>query len=173
MGNPHSVDLSVLFLREIDALVREVDLYPTDAAVWKEIPGVPNTGGTLVLHLVGNLRFFIGSTIGSGDYVRDREAEFALRGVPRATLRSVIATARREVEMGLTQLSTSMLEAPFPVAVGGRQMSTQLFVLHLLSHLAYHLGQIDYHRRASTGDSRSANALPLANLGEASGQPKS
>ncbi len=172
MGNPHSVDLSALFLREIDALSREVELYPTDAAVWKEIPGMPNTGGTLVLHLVGNLRFFIGSTIGGVDYVRDREAEFALRGVPRATLRSMIATARRDVERGLSQLSTSMLEAPYPVAVGGRQMPTQLFVLHLLSHLAYHLGQIDYHRRTSSGDSASANALSLATLGEASGQHK-
>lgn len=173
MGTPLSVDLSALFLREIDAIGREVELYPTDAAVWKEIPGVPNTGGTLVLHLVGNLRFFVGSTIGGADYVRDREAEFADRGVPRATLRSMIATARGEVELGLSRLSTSRLEAPYPVAVGGRQLSTQLFVLHLLSHLAYHLGQIDYHRRVSSGDSASANALPLTNLGEASGQPKS
>ena len=73
-------ELTILYLREIDALRREVELYPTDAAVWQEVAGAPNTGGTLVLHLVGNLRAFIGSTIGHSGYVRDRDAEFARRG---------------------------------------------------------------------------------------------
>jgi hypothetical protein len=160
-------DLVVLLIRELDALRREVDLYPTDASVWNAIPGAPNVGGTLVLHLVGNLRYFIGSAIGRGGYVRDREAEFAVRDVTRAELLTLIVETRREVEAGLSHLSESMLEAPFPVAVGGRSMSTRLFLLHLLSHLAYHLGQIDYHRRVVTGDAASANALPLSGLGVA------
>ena len=79
----------------------------------------------------------------------------------------MIDAARHDVATGLAHLSPSVLESPFPVAVGGRRMVTKLFVMHLLSHLAYHLGQIDYHRRAATGDAASAKTLPLAHLGDA------
>lgn len=156
--------LSTLFLREVDALGREVELYPTDAAVWKEIPGLPNSGGTLVLHLVGNLRSFIGGTLGQTGYVRDREAEFSVRGTPRSGLLELVAAARSEVAGALRDLDDSRLPAQFPVAVGGVSLPTELFLLHLLSHLGYHLGQIDYHRRASTGDSASAHTLPVRAL---------
>jgi hypothetical protein len=36
--------------------------------------------------------------------------------------------------------------------------------MHLAVHLGYHLGQIDYHRRAVTGDSASVDALSLQPL---------
>lgn len=157
-------ELSTLFLRELDALRREVELYPTDAAVWSEIPGVPNPAGTLVLHLVGNLRYFIGGTLGRTGYVRDREAEFSVRDTPRSELLHLIAVARSEVADAMRVLEPSTLPAQFPVAVRGISLPTELFLLHLLSHLGYHLGQIDYHRRASTGNSASANALPIKAL---------
>jgi len=158
-------ELSVLLLRELDALQREVERYPTDEAVWKAIPGVPNVGGTLVLHLTGNLRHFIGATLGRSGYVRDREAEFNLRDVPRRELLSQIAAARGEVAETLRNLPPAILSETYPITVNGVSLPASLFLHHLLAHLAYHLGQIDYHRRASTGDSASANALPLSALG--------
>jgi dienelactone hydrolase/predicted ester cyclase len=156
--------LSVLLLRELDALSREVGLYPSDEAVWAARPGMPNVGGTLVLHLVGNLRYFVGGVLGGTGYMRDREAEFSTRDVPRTELQALIADTRREVADTFDGLRSSDISGPFPVAVNGMTFSTELFMEHLLSHLAYHLGQIDYHRRALTGQSHSANALPLASL---------
>ena len=132
----------------------------------KVVPGLPNTGGTLVLHLVGNLRGFIGATLGASGYTRDRDAEFTTRGVPRAALVGLVQDAKREVVAALREVSNERLSARFPVAVGGRAMTTSLFLHHLLAPLGYHLGQIDYHRRASTGDSTSAHTLPLAPLGD-------
>ena len=44
--------------------------------------------------------------------------------------------------------------------------SVDEFVVHLLSHLAYHLGQLDYHRRVVTGENRSIGALPVKELGD-------
>ena len=161
-------ELSTLLVRELDALRREVELYPSDAAVWREVPGLPNSGGTLVLHLVGNLRLFIGDALGRTGYVRDREAEFSVRGTPRKELLDLIAVARSEVTGAMRDLDPTALPAQFPIAVGGVSLPTGMFLLHLLSHLGYHLGQIDYHRRASTGDSTSANALPIKALVERS-----
>lgn len=159
-------DLSLLLTRELDALRREIELYPSDDALWTALPGLPNTGGTLVLHLAGNLRHFIGGVLGGSGYRRDRDAEFNQRGVTRSELLALVAEARSEVVLALDRVSPEQLAARFPQAVGGRAMSTSLFLTHLLAHLAYHLGQIDYHRRASTGDAVSVNALPLSPLGD-------
>lgn len=159
-------DLAVLFLREIDALGREVALYPDDEAAWRAIPGLPNTGGTLVLHLAGNLRHFIGATLGRTGYARDRDAEFATRGVARHELHALVETARAEVASTLRELSPSVLDAPYPLPLAGHTLPTGLFLSHLLSHLAFHLGQLDYHRRASTGDAQSARPISLAALGD-------
>jgi hypothetical protein len=159
-------DVAVLFVRELDALQREIELYPSDDALWHVVPGLPNAGGTLVLHLVGNLRAFIGGALGASGYTRNRDAEFSDRGLPRATLVALVNDARREVEAALREVSHDQLSSRFPQAVGGRSMTTSLFLHHLLAHLAYHLGQIDYHRRAATGNAVSANVLPLAPLGD-------
>ena len=48
-------DFSFFFQRELDALSREVSLYPSDEDVWRPVPGQPNVGGTLALHLCGKL----------------------------------------------------------------------------------------------------------------------
>ncbi|MGL4608861.1 MAG: hypothetical protein ACRCYY_04120 [Trueperaceae bacterium] len=77
-------DFKRTFLREVATLERELDLYPDEASVWKELPGLPNSAGTLFLHLAGNLQHFLGATLGQTGYVRDRDAEFASRGIARA-----------------------------------------------------------------------------------------
>src|SRR6187551_3396600 len=63
--------------RDLATLRRELDLYADDAGPWREVPGLANCGGTLALHLAGNLRHFVGARLGTSGYVRDRTAEFA------------------------------------------------------------------------------------------------
>ena len=40
-------DVSAVMLRDIDALRAQVEAYPTDELLWRAIPGLPNSGGTL------------------------------------------------------------------------------------------------------------------------------
>jgi hypothetical protein len=152
-------DLSFLFQRELDALAREVELYPSDDGVWQPVAGQPNVGGTLVLHLCGNLRHFIGAVLGKSGYVRDRDAEFSRRDVSRAELRDTIAAARADVALALASADDKMLARTYPLEYGGVNLRVDLLLLQLLSHLAFHLGQVDYHRRAVTGDRASAAAI--------------
>jgi hypothetical protein len=163
--DPLTQDLSTLFLRDLDGLRREIELYPDDAAPWTEIPGLPNRGGTLALHLAGNLRHFVGGILGGSGYVRDRDLEFSARGVPRAELLDKVAAARQEVEAALASLDPVRLDSDYPLPHGGRIISTRLYLMHLAMHLVYHLGQIDYHRRAATGDATSAGVIPVRVLG--------
>ncbi len=162
--NPFLTDLSKSFARDLDTLGREVALYPDDASLWAERPGLPNTGGNLALHLTGNVRHFIGMTLGSSGYVRNRDHEFAARAGSRAELQAQIAAAKAEVAAALAALPESRLAEPFPAAVGGVTLPTRMFLLHLATHFTFHLGQIDYHRRIVTGNAQSANTLPVAAL---------
>ncbi len=157
-------DLTRLLGRELATLRDELLAYPDDTSVWALPAGLPNSAGTLTLHLAGNLRFYIGATLGATGYVRDREAEFAQRNVPRDELLRLVERAADEITRTLAALDPAMLAEPFPVEVGGVRLETQRFLFHIEAHLAYHLGQIDYHRRIVTGHAKSVGALPLSAL---------
>ena len=157
-------DLRRLLARELATLRREVEAYPDDASLWAAVPGLTNSGGNLALHLCGNLRHFIGAGLGRTGYVRDRDAEFSAKGRSRAELLEEIGHAAADVEAALRDLDPARLGSPFPLAVGGIHPPTGRFLLHLLGHLAFHLGQLDYHRRAATGDPKGAGALGVADL---------
>ena len=155
---PH---LQTLIARELDALTREAQLYPDDESLWKVVPGCPNTGGNLTLHLVGNLRHFIGAQLGHTGYVRNREAEFSTRGgLSRDELVTLIDAARTDVRTTLASLNPAVLSETL-VAPGDRKIETGLWLMHLAVHLGYHLGQIDYHRRTVTANSAGVDALSL------------
>lgn len=158
-------DFSTILLRDLDALVREIDLYPSDAALWAELPGTPNRGGTLALHLAGNLRHFVGAVLGGTGYVRDRDAEFASRDLPRSEVVALVRAAREEVRATLAKLDGKALDADYPLVLAERRLSTRLFLLQLAVHLTFHLGQIDYHRRATSGSTEGAGAVTLKVLG--------
>lgn len=153
-----------IFARDLAVLEREVSLYPDDAALWKDVPGQPTLGGNLALHLAGNLRHFIGAVLGGSGYVRQREAEFDQRGLSRAAIIEEVRVTRAEVAAALAKLDAARLGDPFPEAIRGHQLSTRMVLAHLSTHLSFHLGQLDYHRRAATGDPISAQPGGFAEL---------
>lgn len=156
--------IAKVMTRELEAFERELWLCPDEAAVWRVVPGVTNPLGNLVLHVCGNLQHFVGHVIGGSGYARDREAEFTRTGVPREQLVQELRQAATAVQQTLTGVTAAQLDAPFPVTVGGVATSTGLFLTHLATHLAFHLGQAGYVRRIVTGDARSAGPLPLKPL---------
>jgi hypothetical protein len=159
-----TADLSRLINRELTSLRDELLAYPTESAMWEVPKGLPNSAANLAMHLVGNLRFYVGRQLGATGFVRDRDGEFGKKGVPRAEIIAAIETAADEVTRTLATLDHALLGKPFPVEVGGHRIQTGLFLQHLASHLAYHLGQIDYHRRVVTGNATSVGAMPVPPL---------
>lgn len=157
-------DFKMLYLREIATLERELDLYPDDASVWTELPGLPNPAGNLVLHLAGSLQHFFGATLGKTGYQRNREAEFTKHHVSRSDLKQELSNARQGVIAAFENLTKNRLTDVFPVQFADAPFSIRLTLLQFLGHLAYHLGQVDYHRRVVTGNSASANAIAASDL---------
>jgi hypothetical protein len=156
--------LAVTIPRELRAVRREVEAYPDDDALWRAVPGVPNVGGTLALHLAGNIRHYIGAQLGGTGYVRDRPREFAARDVPRAELLAALDEAIDVAARVLPTVDAAALAREYPERFAGRAFTTAAFLLHTGLHLAYHLGQLDYHRRAVTGDAAGVGALAMAEL---------
>lgn len=156
--------LDTILQRELHALARELEAYPDDASVWREVPGVTNTAGTLALHVAGNLQHYVGAVLGGTGYVRDRAAEFARRGATRAELLEGLRAAGAAVRATLARLGPDRLAEPFPEEVAGVRPPTDAMLIHLACHLAYHLGQVDYHRRVVTGSSLGVGALATKEL---------
>jgi hypothetical protein len=131
------------------------------------VPGISNVGGTLVLHLAGNLQHYLGARLGQTGYVRDRAAEFARRDVPRAELIQEIEAARAAVKVALAGSLAPDLEAQFPEQISGKSFVTGDYLVHLATHFAYHLGQVDYHRRVVTGAAFAVDAVRASELSTA------
>jgi hypothetical protein len=159
--------LAAILDRDLATLQREVEAYPDERDLWREIPGVANVGGTLVLHLAGNLQHYFGTRLASTGYVRDRPAEFARRNVPRSELLREVDAARAAVRAASTSVSAAQMAADFPERVGGSRVQTDDYLVHLAVHFAYHLGQLDYHRRVVTGRNTSVDAVRPAELSSA------
>jgi len=139
--------LITLFTRDLQKLHQEMDLYHDEANIWKIEGEISNSAGNLCLHLIGNLNFHIGKQIGKTDYVRNRELEFSLKHIPKAELLQKIDETILIVESSLGKLTQEDLDSEYPVKVFDTMTSTEYLLVHLATHLSYHLGQINYHRR--------------------------
>ena len=151
--------VAAIISRELKAIERELNAYQTEEQIWALPAGLPNSGGTLALHAAGNLQHFIGTVLGGSSYVRDREAEFSRRGVPRAEMIAELQRAAETVRTTLGALDPARFDELYPVPVANRRVKTGEFMTHLAVHLAYHLGQLDFHRRAVTGDATGVGAV--------------
>lgn len=156
--------IRTVMLRDLATVRAEIEAYPDEQGVWALPAGLPNSAGTLALHLAGNLEHFVGALLGGTGYVRDRDAEFGNRDVPRSELVARVDAAIATVGRVLGNLDAQRMDQPFPQTVGGTQLSTGLFLTHLATHLAYHLGQLDYHRRVVTGRTEGVGAQSLKAL---------
>ncbi len=136
-----------LFNRDLNKLKEEINAYKAESNLWVIDKGVSNCGGNLCLHLVGNLNHFIGAELDGTGYARKRDLEFSLKDVPRDELLRQIDETMTIVETTLTKLTPEDLQKEYRRRVLEDYMTTGYFLVHLTSHLAYHLGQINYHRR--------------------------
>lgn len=139
--------LQSLFTRDLNKLKAEIEAYENEEVIWKIDKNILNSAGNLCLHLVGNINQFIGAILGNSGYIRNRELEFSLKDVPRTELIQQIESTIEVVNSSLGKLSAQDLEKEYPAEPLGYTMTTEYFLIHLIGHLEYHLGQINYHRR--------------------------
>lgn len=124
--------------------VRELAAPLTDAQFWRKPFSFGNSFGHLVLHLTGNLNYYIGGQIANTGYVRDRPREFtddnppskveALRLFDSAV--AIVVRTIREQSPGDWQREYS--------AVGTKAPTRLAIILQCDGHMQLHVGQIIY-----------------------------
>lgn len=140
-------NLALLFERDLRKLKTEINQYPSEDKLWEVLPGTTNTGGNLCLHLLGNLQYFIGAVLGNSGYLRNRPAEFSNTVIPVAELNVALDRVIELVPATLRSLNEEKMADSYPEKVFDYDMTIGYFLIHLLAHLDYHLGQVNYHRR--------------------------
>lgn len=139
--------LRQLYKRDLKKLKAEVEAYTHEDKLWITSKGITNCGGNLCLHLMGNLNAFIGAELGNSGYIRQRELEFSQKDVPKATLIKQIECTIKIVDSTLEKLTEEDLSKEYPLVILKEPMITSFFLMYLTTHLSYHLGQVNYHRR--------------------------
>ncbi len=139
--------LNTLFQRDLAQLATEIDAYRNESNLWVVDKEIANCAGNLCLHLVGNLNAYIGATLGGSDYIRQRELEFSEKNIPKTELLRRIKETAAILDKTLKKLKEEDMNKEFPLIVFKEKMTTGFFLIHLATHLTYHLGQINYHRR--------------------------
>jgi hypothetical protein len=126
------------------ARVRELAAPLSETQFWTKPFPYGNSFGHLVLHLTGNLNYYIGAQIANTGYVRDRAREFtepsppckeeALKGLGHAVA-MVIQTIRGQ--------SSADWAAPYS-AVGTNCSNRLDMVVQCAAHMQHHIGQMIY-----------------------------
>jgi uncharacterized damage-inducible protein DinB len=145
------IESSRMFLRDdyVPKLLHCVEQMSEEDLWWRPNE-VSNSAGNLILHLCGNLRQWIVSSIGGQEFQRDRDSEFTARGpVPKAQLIASLKQAAGEVDGVFASLTGAQLLQRYKIQkynVPGLQA-----VYHVVEHFGYHLGQILYIYKLRTG----------------------
>ena len=139
--------IRALLLRDLDRLKREIEGYSNEADLWLVPEGISNSAGNLCLHICGNLQHFVGAMIGNSGYERNRDEEFNLKNVSVQRLIEEIESTRLILDKSLERFTEEKSKEQYPIEALGYPMSHSYFLIHLVGHLNYHLGQINYHRR--------------------------
>ncbi|MFM1933974.1 MAG: hypothetical protein RL360_854 [Bacteroidota bacterium] len=136
-----------LYDRDLKALRKEIESYQVESVIWEKADGISNPAGNVFLHLMGNLNTFFGAVYAETGYVRDRPLEFSDTGLSRAILLARLDEIHPIVLSVLKEFPESELGSTYPIKIFDEEKTVVFIFIHLATHLSYHLGQINYHRR--------------------------
>ena len=117
-----------------------LDMLPREA-VWRRSDEQSNSIGNLLLHLSGNVRQWIVSSVGGAPDTRFRSAEFTAReGADVESLWVALRATLDEADRVIAaQTADSLLERR---TIQGREVSVLDAIYHVVEHFALHTGQI-------------------------------
>ncbi|MFZ1129930.1 MAG: DinB family protein [Terriglobales bacterium] len=129
---------------KLAGLVRDLAETLTDDQFWAKPYSFGNSFGHLVLHLTGNLNYYIGAQIAATGYVRDRPQEFSDQTRPSKT--EVLNNFDQAIEMVVRTINRQLAEdwSKEYTAVGADAKDRFGMVLSCATHLHHHVGQMMY-----------------------------
>lgn len=129
---------------KLAGVVHELAAPLSEEQFWAKPFPFGNSFGNLVLHLTGNLNYYVGAQIGNTGYVRDRPREFA--EASRPSKEQVLKKFDDAVEMVVRTIRSQSAEDWSAAYTGtGADAKNRLeMVLQCATHLHHHIGQMMY-----------------------------
>jgi DinB superfamily len=126
------------------ARIRELAAPLTEQKFWAKPYPYGNSFGHLVLHLTGNLNYYIGTRIANTGYVRDREREFTESKPPAKedALKKLDAAVAMVTETIRSQSSADWMRDYS--AVGTNCANRLDMTVQCAAHMQHHIGQMIY-----------------------------
>jgi uncharacterized damage-inducible protein DinB len=129
---------------KLAGVVRELAAPLSEEQFWTKPFSFGNSFGNLVLHLTGNLNYYIGAQIADTGYVRDRPREFAEATRPsKEEVLKKFDEALETVVRTIRSQSADDWSAPYS-AIGAEGKTRFEAVLQCATHLHHHIGQMMY-----------------------------
>jgi hypothetical protein len=124
--------------------VRELSAPLSNEQFWARPFAFGNSFGHLVLHLTGNLNYYVGTQIAGTGYVRDRPLEFS--EAMRLSKAEVLKKFDESIEMVLGTINRQTAEdwSKEYAAVGVEAHDRFDALLICATHLHHHIGQMMY-----------------------------
>jgi uncharacterized damage-inducible protein DinB len=135
--------LSDYFRSMVQQKVHELVEPLTTEQLWQKPYNYGNSIGNLILHLTGNLNYYIGTRIAGTAYIRDRALEFIETGKSKDEILESFDNAIRIAVETVEHQSDQDLSLPYTAerADGSTRFGQ---ILACASHAYHHVGQIIY-----------------------------
>ncbi|MBZ5526660.1 MAG: DinB family protein [Acidobacteriia bacterium] len=117
----------------------------TQEQFWRNPRGYGNSAGHLVLHVTGNLNYYIGARLAGTGYVRNRDLEFT--DASRRSKEEVLAAFDRTIVMVTTAIRSQSEEDWMREYSAEREPEARdrfTIVLRCAGHAYHHVGQMIY-----------------------------
>ena len=115
---------------------------------WRNPFPYGNSVGHLVLHLTGNLSYYVGARIAGTGYIRNRDLEFSEpRKLPKNEVLQKFDEAIAAVISAIEHQSETDWTAPYTAEQEPDSKNRVTLFLRCASHLYHHVGQIIYLSR--------------------------
>jgi uncharacterized damage-inducible protein DinB len=130
--------------QKLAGMVHESAAPLSDEQFWAKPFAFGNSFGHLVLHLTGNLNYYIGAQIAQTGYVRDRPLEFS--DTARPSKAEVLKKFDQAIEMVVRTINSQSVEdwSKDYSAVGVDARDRFAAALLCITHLHHHIGQMMY-----------------------------
>src|SRR5260370_1244325 len=152
-------DLSVVqssladYFRMIQAKVQELAAPLSSEQLWVRPYPYGNSIGNLILHLTGNLNYYIGAQIGGTGYIRQRPLEFSSTGKPQDELLRDFDKAIEIVIATLAKQSDNHWAAPYFGELEREAKTRFNAFLRCAGNAYHHVGQMIYLQKELGGSS--------------------
>lgn len=141
-------EIAELYERDLRKLIEEINLFEKEENLWKTVGSIRNSSGNLALHIIGGLNFLIGATLAHTGYVRNRNQEFNNKNVEKNLIVEQLEDLIALISRTLIALTPEQMESFYPGFFDKENATISYVLSQLLLHLNYHLGQVNYLRRA-------------------------